>query len=75
MRIALDKAEEKGKELKEKGKEKADAADKGLLKSKLGGFWKKIKGHEKSEELSESQPDLTGGKGVLDDKDEMCHDN
>ena len=38
------KAAEKGKEMKEKGKEKAKGVDKSLIKSKMGGLWKKMTG-------------------------------
>ena len=37
MKVVLDKAETKSKE-------KANKVDKGLLKSKVGGIWKKITG-------------------------------
>ena len=44
MQDVKHKAEVKSHELREKGKEKANKVDKGLLKSKVGGIWKKITG-------------------------------
>ena len=59
MSVLKDKAKVKAAELKEKGKEKGQAVDKGLIKSKLGGFWKKVSG------LKDTDPEVVEAEAEM----------
>ena len=57
MSIAKGKAQVKAAELKEKAKERADKVDKESIKSKFGGFWKKIKRGQDNNQEEHKQND------------------